>query len=325
MNLNNVVLNTHGIGLAFLISLNNRVKYYKGEGINIIVKAFVIINFLTISQFSMANSCNNPKVMWKPTPSDICNATWGIIRAAKATHNPSLDKRFSCNNNYKGQGPAMLITTHKGIYNSLMDYRRGVSGLQADRAIKRVQMYIEPNYIPVSNGRMAVGIAITDPAKPGKKISGGTLIKDQDGSSVRLNFKVSTKNGKRQITAQGYSYHLNRTNKQVVSGGFSGQTALKHYGTGPELKTPFPIGKWFTIEMDVKLNDVGKSNGSLKLSLIEGSKVIESATMANLNYRKNAKWKIISPYMTDKYNDQKTTTATGAVAYKNHEILTCNN
>lgn len=272
---------------------------------------------------SISQSCKSAKLSWNPPPSELCSATWGVLRANKATHDPSYDRRLACVNNFLQKGPALQITSYKGLYNSLLDSRKVVTNLKADQAVKRVTMYIDPNYVPVSNGRLAYGIQISDPANVGKNIGGGTLPENQNGSSVRMNFKVKKVNGKDRLYAAGYSYHFNRTSKRIVSGGFSGKEELKQYGVGPELSQPLPVGECFILQTEVKLNEVGKSNGSLKISLIKDNKVIDSKTMSNLLYRNNAKWKIIGPYMTTKYNDQTPGPATGSIYYKNHEIYSC--
>lgn len=290
------------------------------------MKSFLsLLAVICYSEVSSSQTCANPKVAWKPAVTELCNAKWGLIRATQATHSTSLDTRYQCVSNFKGHGPVFLVNTYKNIFNSLIDYRKISSGLKSNHIRKRVEMYIEPSYVPFSSGRFAYGIQISDPAKPGSNIGGGVLPKDQNGSSVRVNFKRVKINGKDQLTAQAYAYHLNRTSPILQSGGFTGKVSTKQYGTGPALTKALPQGEWFTLEIDVVLNDIGKSNGSIKISTLQNSQVTESKTQTGLIFRNNAKWQVLGPYMTDKYDTQAKAPVTSGVAYRNHEISICSN
>lgn len=106
-----------------------------------------------------------------------------------------------------------------------------------------------------------------------------------------------------------YSYHLNRTspvNKSWISPTGNGKTQLiRQFGQGPTVPEPMPKNEWFTMILDLKLNEVGKADGSARLLVYnEQGKLMTFAQLDNAVYRTNPNWKIMGPYLTEKYNNQ---------------------
>lgn len=278
---------------------------------------------LTMADTAMAKEtvCRNPAV-WVPSESSLCNATWGIARSRQANHRAELDDRLSC----RGKGPANAGTVldfvvHHGKYSSLMSYQKPVSGMALDSARIETYLYIPADYQYWNSGRFALGLRIGDPAKPGNCMSGGCPPDEQTGSSVRVNY---TQKDNMTFVPLIYSYHLNRPGKAQVTQTQFGGVKRVHYGNNTHLDKAIPRGQWVKMVLKVTLNDVGKDNGSAKLSVYDlKGNLITSNTVTKAVFRKDKKWKIIGPIMTEKFNLSKPPPKTQHMYYRDYRILNC--
>ena len=83
----------------------------------------------------------------------------------------------------------------------------------------------------------------------GSKDSGGTPPEEQKGWTER---NVTSRWGSRI-----YSYHLNRNEPRRSNGNM--------FGSKSQYSKPLPTGRWFNIHLEVKVNDLGKSNGHARM------------------------------------------------------------
>lgn len=281
---------------------------------NIRVCASMLIFATMFSGQAMAQSC---KTVWQPTESSLCNANWGIARRPGATHPASLDDRLSCVNNAPGNGGAALkFVMPANIVSSLMDYAKKVDGLASTHVRTETYVYIPANYKYFSAGRMAMGVRIGNPNKPGNCHSGGCPPEDQDGASVRVNYRLNS--GKTTLTPAIYSYHLNRGGTPLYVNG-----KKKVWGANNHMSKPLPEGQWVKMVLEVKLNDIGKSNGFSKLTTYnQNGSLISTVTTTNAKYRNSAQWKIMGPIMTEKVNAGKSP-VTQSMYYKDYKMQNC--
>ena len=239
---------------------------------------------------------------WNPTEEALVSDKWSILRATGSTHDTSYDMRVS----YVADGPenqkALKFVAYNDKRQSLVDYRKTVAASDAARLVFGI--YIGKNYNVFSSGRLAAGVQITDPDNRGLNIGGGALPERQNGSSIRINH-TSNKNTN-EMTPMLYSYHLDRKSPRVVSEpDWEGkQPKVSMFGEGARLTSPIPKGEWVTMVIDVTLNDVGTNNGSSTLYLFNAAgKLVSESSFKNVIYRNDAKWKIIGPYFTEKFNN----------------------
>ncbi len=239
---------------------------------------------------------------WNPTEQALINDKWSILRATGSTHDTSYDMRAS----YVANGPenqkALKFVAYKDKRQSLVDYRKTVAASDAARLV--FSFYLPKNFQAFSSGRLAAGVQITDPDNRGTGIGGGVLPERQNGSSIRINH-TSSKNTN-EMTPMLYSYHLDRKSPRVVSEpDWEGkQPKVSMFGEGARLTSPIPKGEWVTMVIDVTLNDVGRNNGSSYLYLFNAAgKLVSESSFKNVIYRNDAKWKIIGPYFTEKFNN----------------------
>lgn len=267
-----------------------------------------------VSGQAMAQSC---QTVWQPSETSLCNANWGIARASGATHPASLDDRLSCVNNAPGNGgTALKFVAPAKIKLSLMDYAKKVDGLASTHVKTETYVYIPANYDYFTAGRMAMGVRIGNPGNPGNCHSGGCPPEDQDGASVRVNYRLNS--AKTTLTPAIYSYHLNRGGTPIYKNG-----QKKVWGANNHLNNPLPKSEWVKMVLEVKLNDIGKNNGFAKLTLYNKSgKVISTATTTNARYRDSAKWKIMGPIMTEKFNTSPSP-VTQSMYYKDYRMQKC--
>ena len=235
------------------------------------------------------------QVVAQPSGQQICNAKWSILDAVGG--NPADRNRVGCRSLSDGS-TALVIEDKAGSANSLVQLIQPTPQVGDATAVRAsVEMYIPADYQPWSGGRLPFGIQIGN----SKCSSGGCTPSAQLGSTVRTNFFA--KNG--SLGLQNYSYHLNR--KLVYKDPGQHWTARTSnrgvYGEGVNMTKALPKGEWVTLTFDLKLNDVGRANGSSTLAAYDNKgNLIGSATHANAIYRKNASWKITGFALPDKFN-----------------------
>lgn len=252
----------------------------------------------------LSDSCYNR--IWNPANSSMGIDKWAYQRAGGATHAEStgFDKRASYVTNAPGGVDAVRFVSYGDKWNSLLDYKKGnaksfmpAAGMESARFV--ASYHIPSSYDVYRAGRLPVGFIIGDPNGKITGMSGGTVPEKQQGSSVRINFSKS-------LSLMIYSYHLNRKSERFfwtspLAGGGSGE---RQFGTGPRTPNPLPKGEWATMVLDVTLNEVGKTNGTSRLRLYNSQgKLFSSALLENAQFRKDSKWKITGPYMTEKYDN----------------------
>lgn len=243
--------------------------------------------------------------IWDPAESTMGSSQWYPQRAAKATHAASFDSRASYVSNAPGGVGAVRFVSYGDKWNSLLDFRAGnvqssmpAQGMEEARFV--VKYYIPNDYNVWVAGRMAAGLKIGNPNGRISCHSGGCPPENQQGSSVRVNFSSS-------LRLMVYSYHLNRTSPRITDWDnplTGGVVPVRQFGAGPRTTVAMPKGEWVTFVLDVKLNTVGQSNGSARLLLYnERGSLLSSALLQNSRYRDSASWKIVGPYMTEKYDN----------------------
>lgn len=252
----------------------------------------------------LADSCYSK--IWSPANSTMGVDNWHYQRAAGATHAEStgFDKRATYVKDAPGGVDAVRFVSYGDKWNSLLDYRKGnasssmpANGMETARFV--VNYLVDKNWENYAAGRFAAGVIIGDPAKKISCMSGGCVPEKQQGSSVRVNFS-------RSLQPKLYSYHLNRKTPRFVwesklEGVASGE---RQFGDAPSTNVSLPKGEWVTMVIDVTLNDVGKDNGSSRLAVYNSQgKLMSSVSINNARYRNDAKWKIVGPYMTEKYDN----------------------
>lgn len=256
----------------------------------------------------LADSCYQR--VWNPREADMGVGKWSAQRRTGSTNDPSFDQRAS----YVEKGPDGLPSVQFIAYhdknNALLDFRRinaapsmPKKGMEEARFM--VSYYLPSSYQFFASGRLAAGMYITDPNNPGTCMGGGCPPEQQTGSSVRINFdRDETINSIRPMV---YSYHLNRTSPVIswIAPAGDGKTKLtRKFGQGPTVSEPMPKNEWFTMILDVKLNDAGVANGSARLLVYnELGKLVTAASLDKAMYRTNPNWKIMGPYLTEKYNN----------------------
>jgi len=138
-------------------------------------------------------------------------------------------------------------------------------------------MYVSPDFIPNKMSRLAIGLRGGAVTKT-RKISGGATVDVQDGWSFRINHD-------NKFRLYAYAYNLNRKTK---------------FGGGPILKTPFPIGEWMTIALNVRLNTPGQADGNAILTLMDvNGEIRDSLMMRDLVWRRSVEWDSFGLILTD--------------------------
>lgn len=247
--------------------------------------------------------------LWNPLESDMGRGKWSAQRKAGSTTDPIFDQRASFERDAPGGVPAVRFTAYGDKDNALIDFRRSNAapymprnGMEEARFM--VSYYLPSNYEFFASGRLAAGMYITDPNNPGTCMGGGCLPSLQTGSSVRINFDRDERiNGIRPMI---YSYHLDRTSPVVSwkSPMGNGAPIIRQFGQGPTVPYAMPKNKWFTMILDIKLNDVGKANGKTRILVYNNDgKLMTHTQLTDVVYRTNPKWKIMGPYLTEKYNN----------------------
>jgi hypothetical protein len=256
---------------------------------------------------------------WAPDVSELCGPKgWGVLRDVHATHDPEFDHRLSCTEEAPGGGAALDVVAWGDKANSLLDYRRQVPGMGADAARMTAQIYVADDYELWSAGRLLLGLRIGDPVRPGKGIGGNIAPEKQTGSSVRVNFAAK---GDR-LVPKLLGYYLDRQTKAAKHrSNWTGKTKMATFGENTRVSGAIPKGEWVTLVLDVVLNDVGQSNGSATLTVLDASgQVLGSGTRDNAVFRNDASWKIIGPYMTEKYNKSGPAPKTQHMFYRDYAI-----
>lgn len=269
----------------------------------------------------LADSCYTR--IWNPANSTMGADSWSYQRAAGSTHAEStgLDKRASYITEGPGGMDAVRFVSYGNYWNSLLDYKKGnakgsmpAAGMETARFV--VRYHVDKNYENYVAGRLAAGLIIGDPNGRITGMSGGTVPEKQQGSSVRVNFS-------RSLQPKLYSYNLNRNTPRFfwqskLEGVASGE---RQFGFSPSTNVSMPKGEWITLVLDVDLNDVGKTNGSSNLAIYNAAgKLMGSVQINNAEYRKDPKWKIVGPYMTEKYDDLSPGPKTQYMYARNFEI-----
>lgn len=237
------------------------------------------------------------QVVAQPSGQELCSAKWSILDAVGG--NPADRDRVGCRSLSDGS-TAFAIEEKTGSPNSLVQLIQPTPGVGNATAVRAsAEMYIPQDYKTWSGGRLPFGIQIGSAACA----SGGCKPEKQTGSTVRTNYYIQ--NG--TIRLQNYSYHLNRDYVLKDPGQHWVSRANNEgvYGKGADMTRTVPKGEWVTLTFDLKLNDVGKANGSSTLAAYDSKgKLIGSATHNNAVYRKEG-WNITGFAMPDKFNDFK--------------------
>lgn len=256
----------------------------------------------------LADSCYQR--IWNPREADMGVGKWSPQRKGGSTNDPSFDQRASYVEKGPDGLPAVQFISYHDKNNALIDFRRSNAdpympkkGMEEARFM--VSYYLPSNYQFFASGRLAAGMYITDPDNPGTCMGGGCPPALQTGSSVRINFsRDSSINSFRPML---YSYHLNRNSpviKWIAPMGDGKTELVRQFGIGPTVPLAMPKNEWFTMILDVKLNDAGVANGSARLLVYnELGKLVTAAQLDNAMYRTNPNWKIMGPYLTEKYNN----------------------
>ena len=167
---------------------------------------------------------------------------------------------------------ALQMNIKRGENKTVEFYLDPLGRVGANAACLSVDVYLEPGFKWPAQGtgggtKMGWGLWGGDKAS---KVSGGTPPNQQLGWSVR--------NTNNTWGFRSYSYHLNRSGRYGQQG-----SPLARWES-----SDWRSGRWHNIQLEVKMNDLGKSNGYLQLWL-DGK---NRRTETGLQFRKKSSWAI---------------------------------
>jgi len=210
-------------------------------------------------------------------------------------HLRNNDNRLSFAN-VPGGGVGIRMSVPKGENKIVSFHMSSLGNPGADKACLTLEVYLSGGFDFATAGtKLGWGLWGGDSES---KSSGGVAASGQTGWSVR---NVTNGEGSR-----AYSYHLNR------KGNFGEQI-----GSRAKLKA----GAWNKVEVEVTMNTIGASNGTLRV-WINGS---QTASASNLQWRKKGSWAIRGLKFTDMWggvtSDKKNFSPKAQeIFYKNYKI-----
>lgn len=145
--------------------------------------------------------------------------------------------------------------------------------------------------------------------------TGGCAPEDQTGFSVRLSRAPTVAEVPDRHGPVIYSYHLNRHSKRWGAEHSNKVREVARtsfvYGESFPMQVDFPLGEWFTLTLDVALNDVTgdrpSENGSVDLYMHdEAGTLLGEVSAEGLVFRPVGTWYIHGPMLSDMWGGKMT-------------------
>lgn len=230
------------------------------------------------------------KTVWAPTETSLAAANWSSGTKAGGKSRVSYDSKTD----------SVKISQLPNLTSmQLSDYR--ASNVVATGNVVRMttQVYISPGFEGQAGARL--GIGFRGGPTPQSAAGAGEGGSAQDGWSVRINHSA-------KVQPVLYSYHLNRNDK---------------WGSGPRMAKGLPKGEWMTVVLEAKLNTPGVANGTAFLKVYDSKgKLFDQVSLNKALWRKNASWKYIGVYLTDKIPN--TPKKQQYILYRNYKMFVGN-
>lgn len=212
------------------------------------------------------------KTVWAPSETSLAAAPWASGTKSGGKVRVNYDKGTdSVKISHLPNLPGMQLS----------DYRGGSLTATGNVVRMSVQIYVQPGFQGQAGSRLALGFR--GGPTPQSSAGGGEGGSGMDGWSIRVNYSAS-------VQPVLYSYHLGKG---------------EGWGSGPRMDKGLPKGEWMTIVLEAKLNTPGVANGVAFMKVYDSKgKLYDQVTLKNVMWRKNASWKYIGIYLTDKINAQ---------------------
>lgn len=236
---------------------------------------------------ALANCANNWPLSWEMpiTSSHYGKSLLDVVSQSgfyRAGSTRNYDNRLSFKET-PGGTPGIRMNVPKGE-NEIVSFDTAPLGAPgAEKACLSVDVYFSSGFDWGTAGtKLGIGLWGGD---TDSNNSGGIPAQLQEGWSVRV---VQSKFG-----ARAYSYHLNR-NGSVSSGSHCLPYSCE-YGQTLGNHVPMKIGTWNNVQIEVGMNVIGSSNGTLRM-WVNGTQVVSSS---NLQWRTKSSWAIQGLKFTD--------------------------
>lgn len=236
--------------------------------------------------------------------SEVFNQS-GFFRAGSLRNS---DNRLSFAN-APGGGTAIRMNVRKGE-NKIVSFQLSPLGKPgAEKACLTLDVYLSSNFDWATAG-----------TKLGFGLWGGETTSDNSGGiPPQLQEGWSLRNVNNYRGVRAYSYHLNRSGSTGSASKCDPYKCL--YGQTFGSHVPLRAGQWNKVEMEVQMNIIGSTNGSLKM-WVNGTQV---ASKTGLQWRKKSSWAIQGLKFTDMWGGNTSDTKNFSpkaqeIFYKNYRL-----
>lgn len=209
-------------------------------------------------------------------------------------------------------GTALRIFSPEGRPSGVtsLKLRLGAAALHPPQVARiRAEFFIPPDTVfNIGGAKMPLGIWGGDPERQGSCSTGGCAPEDQTGFSVRLTRHGTDPDHPGVHGPSLYSYHLNRHGKRQPASHSHKAREIdrdsQEFGETFPMEVAFPLGRWFTLTMDVAMNATGPGGAAadgfadLYMHDAEG-RLLGAVHAEGLVFRTDPAWVIFGPRLGD--------------------------